>query len=69
MLRYMFSDSLSFRFFLFSFCFFEIRFDKDLINSSFKEQRFGTCTPGAHNLARIISKKKTRIVQGYFRDS
>ena len=45
----------------FFFFFFEIRFDKDLINSSFNEQRFCTCTPGAHNLARIISKKKTRV--------
>ena len=53
----------------FFFFFFEIPFDKDLINSSFKEQRFCTCTPGAHNLARIISKKKTRVVQRYFRDS
>ena len=57
-----------FPFFSFFF-FFEIPFDKDLINSSFKEQRFCTCTPGAHNLARIISKKKTRVVQRYFRDS
>ena len=37
------------------FLFFFLNPEKHLINSS-------TCTPGAHNLARIISKKKTRVV-------